>query len=58
MDEFAGLPRLETLVRLVGVLGVEVADLLDGIAWEPNVSIPGGLRITPEEDDEDAPEDA
>ena len=47
------LPRFETMVRLVGGLGVEAADLLDGIAWEPHVSISGGLVVTPEEDGED-----
>lgn len=39
------LPRLETLVKIVGALGVTCGDLLDGIAWAPVVSSPGGFRV-------------
>jgi transcriptional regulator with XRE-family HTH domain len=39
------LPRFETLVKLAGALGVSVADLTDGIAWEPIVSVSGGLKV-------------
>jgi transcriptional regulator with XRE-family HTH domain len=29
------LPRLDTLVKLAGALGVSVAQLAEGITWEP-----------------------
>ncbi len=29
------LPRLDTLIKLAGALGVTVGDLVAGIAWEP-----------------------
>ena len=49
------LPRLETLVKIVGALGVTCGDLLDGIAWEPVVSSPGGFRVAVSEDPRTAP---
>jgi transcriptional regulator with XRE-family HTH domain len=45
------MPRVSTLVRLAGSLGVTPDDLLDGIAWEPIVSVGGGLVLTLPEDD-------
>ena len=39
------LPRFETLIKLAGALGVSVADLTDGISWEPIVSISGGIKV-------------
>jgi len=44
------LPRLETLVKLSGALGVTANDLVDGIAWEPYEQLSGGFAVTPEED--------
>jgi transcriptional regulator with XRE-family HTH domain len=41
------LPRVLTLVFLAGALDATPNDLLDGIAWEPIVSVSGGLRVTP-----------
>jgi len=29
------VPRIDTLVKLAGALGVKPADLLEGMAWEP-----------------------
>jgi transcriptional regulator with XRE-family HTH domain len=40
------MPRLDTLVKLAGALGVTANDLLDGIAWEPSALRPGGFRMT------------
>jgi transcriptional regulator with XRE-family HTH domain len=40
------LPRLETLVKLAGSLGVSTADLTEGIIWEPVVRTSGGLKIS------------
>ena len=37
------IPRIDTLVKLAGALGVEPAVLLDGISWEPGDYRPGGF---------------
>ena len=34
------LPRIDTLVKLTGALGVSADELLDGLGWEP-----GDVRI-------------
>lgn len=39
------LPRLETLVKLVGALEISSDALLEGIAWEPVISTPGGFKV-------------
>lgn len=45
-------PRLETLLKFSAALEISVADLLDGIRWEPCAqrSSAGRLWITPESD--------
>lgn len=35
LERGEGLPRIETLIRLAGALGVTAYDLLDGIEWNP-----------------------
>ncbi len=40
------LPRLDTLVKLAGSLGVSTAELTEGIVWEPVVRTAGGLKIS------------
>ena len=40
------LPRLMTLIKLSGALGVPVGNLVDGIVWEPVVRATGGLKIS------------
>jgi transcriptional regulator with XRE-family HTH domain len=52
------LPRFDTLVRLIGALGVEHGALFAGIAWEPPDLVRGGLLVTPAEADDDAAEEA
>jgi DNA-binding XRE family transcriptional regulator len=47
------MPRVFTLVCLAGALGVTPNDLLDGIVWEPIVSVTGGLIVTPPADGDD-----
>jgi transcriptional regulator with XRE-family HTH domain len=47
------MPRVLTLVRLAGALGVIPNDLLYGIVWEPIVSVGGGLVVTPAEGERD-----
>ena len=39
------LPRLETLVKLVGALETSSEALLEGITWEPVLSTPGGFKV-------------
>jgi len=34
------LPRIDTVIKLAGSLGVEPAQLLDGLSWEP-----GSVRL-------------
>jgi transcriptional regulator with XRE-family HTH domain len=41
------LPRIDTLVKLAGGLGIEPGELLDGIAWNPG-SIAHGAFTLPE----------
>jgi transcriptional regulator with XRE-family HTH domain len=43
------MPRVHTLVCLAGALEVTPNDLLDGIVWEPIVSVGGGLVVNPPE---------
>ena len=38
------LPRIDTLAKLAGALGVPASSLLDGIAWEPGQVTRGGFR--------------
>jgi transcriptional regulator with XRE-family HTH domain len=40
------LPRALTLVQLAGSLDATPNDLLGGIAWEPIISISGGMVVT------------
>jgi transcriptional regulator with XRE-family HTH domain len=39
------LPRIDTVAKLAGALGVPAASLLDGIAWEPGEFTRGGFRV-------------
>jgi transcriptional regulator with XRE-family HTH domain len=46
------MPRLDTLVKLAGALGVTPNDLLDGVAWWPSEHRPGGFTVgSPDDDD-------
>jgi transcriptional regulator with XRE-family HTH domain len=45
MESGKRLPRLDTLVKLAGALGISVAVLLDGISWEPTVTKVGEFNI-------------
>jgi transcriptional regulator with XRE-family HTH domain len=35
------MPRLDTLVKLVSALGCQSDDLIDGLAWLPNIDAHG-----------------
>jgi transcriptional regulator with XRE-family HTH domain len=37
-------PRIDTLAKLAGALGIEPAALLDGITWDPGDYRPGQFR--------------
>jgi transcriptional regulator with XRE-family HTH domain len=47
------LPRTLTLIQLAGALEATPNDLLDGIVWEPIISISGGMVIAGLGDDAD-----
>lgn len=53
METGQRLPRLETLVRLLGGLGVRAEDILGGIAYEPAVLKSGGFVIDSREQEHD-----
>ncbi len=45
------LPRLDTLIKLAGGLGVSPCVLIDGIVWEVRGSRPGRIvEVAPETD--------
>jgi hypothetical protein len=37
------LPRVDTLIKLAGGLGISTCELLDGIVWEVRGSRPGRM---------------
>lgn len=39
------IARADTLIKLAAALGVSVADLVEGVAWEPGVFQPGGFGL-------------
>ena len=43
LERAARVPRIDTLVKLAGALGVEPTVLLDGIVWQPGDYQPGGF---------------
>lgn len=50
MESGQRLPRFETVVKLVGALGVDHAALFVGIVWEPHQYEPGGFSVETRED--------
>lgn len=38
------VPRIDTVVKLAGGLGIDPGELLTGIVWEPGEIRPGGFR--------------
>ena len=47
------LPRIDTLVRLAGALGLPAGDLLVGLDWKPRSAEGGGFTFGEEEDEPD-----
>jgi transcriptional regulator with XRE-family HTH domain len=45
------LPRLDTLIKLAGGLGISTCELLDGIVWEVRGSRPGRMAEVEHGDD-------
>lgn len=41
LEKGARVPRIDTLIKLASALGVEAADLLEGIDWQPGRTEPG-----------------
>lgn len=44
------IPRLKTLLKLVGAIGTSTDLLLEGIDWVPAVTGPGGFEISSPKD--------
>ena len=42
------VPRIDTLIKLAGSLGVTPGELLDGLGWEPGETIAGSFRAADE----------
>lgn len=40
------MPRLDTLLKVAGALGIPPAQLLEGIVWEPGATKPGKFKIS------------
>lgn len=47
------MPRLDTLIKLAGALGVTLVELLAGISWEPSLVSPGRFVVEPIEGEAD-----
>jgi len=47
MEQGAGIPRTDTLIRLAGALGLEPHELLVGIAWQPGPEPPRPIEKDP-----------
>jgi transcriptional regulator with XRE-family HTH domain len=43
------MPRLDTVIKVAGSLGVQAGDLLAGLGWEPGEFIAGSLVVGPED---------
>lgn len=41
------IPRIDTLVKLAGAVGVPASDLLAGVGWNPGESRKGAFKVTP-----------
>jgi len=39
-------PRIDTVVKVAGALGVDPCELLQGMRWEPTVTKPGSFEIS------------
>jgi transcriptional regulator with XRE-family HTH domain len=39
------MPRLDTLLKVSGALGIPPAQLLEGMSWEPGATKPGKFKV-------------
>jgi transcriptional regulator with XRE-family HTH domain len=39
------VPRVDTLLKLAGAIGVSPCELLAGLDWRPAIPVPGGFRV-------------
>lgn len=46
-------PRIDTVIRLAGALGVSPEELVDGMNWKPGSVQRGGFEVSPAPDDSD-----
>jgi DNA-binding XRE family transcriptional regulator len=46
MESARRLPRIDTLVKLAGALGIPPETLLEGIGWEPTVTKVGKFKVS------------
>lgn len=42
------MPRIDSLIKLAGSLGVSVGELLDGLEWSPGETVHGSFRLSGE----------
>jgi transcriptional regulator with XRE-family HTH domain len=42
------MPRIDSLIKLAGSLGVSAGELLDGLEWTPGETIHGSFRLSGE----------
>ncbi|MGE5282584.1 MAG: helix-turn-helix domain-containing protein [Chloroflexota bacterium] len=47
LERGARIPRIDTLVKLASALGVEPAELIEGIDWSPGHFTAGSFSIAP-----------
>ena len=40
------VPRIDTLVKLAGALGVSADELLDGLEWKPGETVYGSFQLS------------
>jgi transcriptional regulator with XRE-family HTH domain len=42
------IPRIDTLIKLAGALGISSAELLDGLEWQPGEMVAGSFHFEEE----------
>jgi transcriptional regulator with XRE-family HTH domain len=49
------IPRIDTAIKLAGAVGASLAELTEGIAWEPGHAAPGGFQVSASPGDQISP---
>lgn len=47
LERGARLPRIDTLIKVAGALGVEPGELVSGVVWKSAKRKPGDFKVTP-----------